>query len=84
MRNNNSGAVIISREAQLKENTKQIEVRFQYVLELVSKKQVVMEQVSTNDMIADGLTKRLGWIKSESSRAQLHLTDSKSRRSVSV
>jgi hypothetical protein len=82
MKNDNSGAVTISKEAQLNENTKHIEVRFQYVLELVSKRQLTIQQVSTHDMIADGLTKPLGFIKLESSRAQLHLTDSESRRSV--
>jgi hypothetical protein len=40
MKNDNSGAVIISQEAQLNENTKHIKVRFQYVLELVSKNQL--------------------------------------------
>ncbi|KAI7944946.1 hypothetical protein MJO28_010641 [Puccinia striiformis f. sp. tritici] len=82
MKNDNSGAIIISKEAHLNENTKHIEIRFQYVLELVLKKQITMLQVPTHEMIADGLTKPLGWIKLESSRAQLHLTDSESRRSV--
>jgi hypothetical protein len=82
MKNNNLGAVIISREAQQNENTKHIEVRFQYVLELVSKNQLKIQQVSTHDMIADGLTKPLGFIKLESSRSQLHLVDSELRRSV--
>ena len=82
MKNDNSGAVTISKEAQLNENTKHIKVQFQYVLELVSKRQLTIQQVSTHDMIADGLTKPLGFIKLESSRTQLHLTDSESRRSV--
>lgn len=82
LKNDNSGAVIISKEAQLNENTKHIEVRFQYVLELVSKKQLEIQQVLTAEMIADGLTKPLGFIKLEASRDQLHLTESESRRSV--
>ncbi|PLW28181.1 hypothetical protein PCANC_26987 [Puccinia coronata f. sp. avenae] len=82
LKNNNSGAVIISKEAQLNENTKHIEVRFQYVLELVSKKQLEIQQVPTAKMIADGLTKPLGFIKLEASRDQLHLTESELRRSV--
>ena len=82
MKNDNSGAVIISREAQLNENTKHIAVRFQYVLKLVLKNQLKIQQVSTHDMIADGLTKPLGFIKLESSRSQLHLVDSELRRSV--
>jgi hypothetical protein len=82
MKNDNSGAVIISQEAQLNENTKHIEGRFQYMLELVSKNQLKIQQVSTHDMIADGLTKPLGYIKLESSRSLLHLVDSELRRSV--
>lgn len=82
LKNDNSGAVIISKEAQLNENTKHIEIRFQYVLELVLKKQLIVQQVSTNDMIADGLTKPLGFIKLAISRQQLHLTESELRRSV--
>jgi hypothetical protein len=82
LKNDNSGAVIISKEAQLNENTKHIEVRFQYVLELVLKKQLQIQQVPTTEMIADGLTKPLGFIKLEASRDQLHLSKSESRRSV--
>ena len=83
LKNNNSGATIIIKEAKLNENTKQIKVCFQYVLELVTKKQLIMQQVSTNNMIADGLTKPLGYLKLEKSRSQLHLTASELRRSVS-
>jgi hypothetical protein len=83
MKNDNSGAIIISKEAKLNENTKHIEVQFQYVLELVTKKQLMMQQVSTSEMIADGLTKPLGYLKLEKSILQLHLTASELRRSVS-
>ena len=82
MKNDNSGAITISKEAKLNENTKHIEVRFQYVLELVTKKQLSVQQVPTTEMIADGLTKPLGFVKLESSRSQLHLVVSESRRSV--
>jgi hypothetical protein len=82
LKNDDSGAVIISKEAQFNENTKHIEVRFQYVLELVSKKQLEIQQVPTTEMIADGLTKPLGFIKLEASREQLHLIESELRRSV--
>ena len=82
LKNDNSGASIISKEAQLNENTKHIEVKFQYVLELVSKKQLEIQQVLTAETIADGLTKPIGFIKLEVSRDQLHLTKSELRRSV--
>jgi hypothetical protein len=52
------------------------------VLELVSKKQLQIQQVPTTEMIADGLTKPLGFVKLEASQDQLHLSKSESRRSV--
>ncbi|MBW0468119.1 hypothetical protein O181_007834 [Austropuccinia psidii MF-1] len=58
--NDNSGALTISKQATLNDNTKHIEVRYQYLRELVLKKQLDIVQVSSEDMIADVLTKPLG------------------------
>ncbi|MBW0533864.1 hypothetical protein O181_073579, partial [Austropuccinia psidii MF-1] len=58
--NDNSGAVIISNQASLNPNTKHIEIRYQYVRNLMMKKLVDVKQVGTNEMIADVLTKPLG------------------------
>ncbi|MBW0500502.1 hypothetical protein O181_040217 [Austropuccinia psidii MF-1] len=58
--NDNSGAVIISNQACLNPNTKHIEIRYQYVRNLMMKKLVDVKQVGTNEMIADVLTKPLG------------------------
>ncbi|MBW0470027.1 hypothetical protein O181_009742 [Austropuccinia psidii MF-1] len=58
--NDNSGATTISKQASLNINTKHIEVRFQYVHDLVLKKQLDVVQVASADMIADVLTKPLG------------------------
>ncbi|MBW0544591.1 hypothetical protein O181_084306, partial [Austropuccinia psidii MF-1] len=58
--NDNSGATIISKQAALNANTKHIEVRYQYLRDIVSKKQLTIEQVGTEDMLADVLTKPLG------------------------
>ncbi|MBW0573026.1 hypothetical protein O181_112741, partial [Austropuccinia psidii MF-1] len=47
--NDNSGAVIISKQASLNANTKNIEVRYQYIRDCVMKKLVKVVQVSTKD-----------------------------------
>ncbi|MBW0538155.1 hypothetical protein O181_077870, partial [Austropuccinia psidii MF-1] len=73
--NDNSGAVIISKQASLNANTKHIEVRYQYIRDCVMKKLVKVVQVSTKDMLADVLTKPLGVIKLQDVLEQLHLKD---------
>ncbi|MBW0558812.1 hypothetical protein O181_098527, partial [Austropuccinia psidii MF-1] len=49
--NDNSGATTISKQASLNANTKHIEVRYQYVRDLVMKKQLNVVQVGLGDMI---------------------------------
>ncbi|MBW0550612.1 hypothetical protein O181_090327 [Austropuccinia psidii MF-1] len=73
--NDNSGAVTISKQASLNANTKHIEVRYQYVCDCVMKRLIKVVQVSTNDMIADVLTKPLGVVKLQEVYKQLHLKD---------
>ncbi|MBW0535305.1 hypothetical protein O181_075020 [Austropuccinia psidii MF-1] len=74
--NDNSGAVTISKQASLNANTKHIEVRYQYVRDCVMKNIIKVVQVSTNDMIADILTKPFGVVKLQQVYKQLHLEDS--------
>ncbi|MBW0519358.1 hypothetical protein O181_059073 [Austropuccinia psidii MF-1] len=74
--NDNSSAVIISKQASLNAYTKYIEVRYQYVCDCVMKNLIKVVQVSTNDMIADILTKPLGVVKLQEVYQQLHLEDS--------
>ncbi|MBW0517860.1 hypothetical protein O181_057575 [Austropuccinia psidii MF-1] len=71
----NSGAVIISKQALLNANTRHIEVRYQYVRDCVMKNLVKVVQVSTSDMIADILTKPLGAVKMQEVFKQLHLEE---------
>ncbi|MBW0509435.1 hypothetical protein O181_049150 [Austropuccinia psidii MF-1] len=73
--NENSGATTISKQASLNANTKHIEVRFQYVRDLVMKKQLNVVQVGSGDMIADMLTKPLGLQKLTEVYQQLHLKE---------
>ncbi|MBW0535007.1 hypothetical protein O181_074722 [Austropuccinia psidii MF-1] len=71
--NDNSGATTISKQASLNANTKHIEVQFQYVRDLVMKRQLNLVQVGSGDMIADVLTKPLGLQKLTEVYQQLHL-----------
>ncbi|MBW0475796.1 hypothetical protein O181_015511 [Austropuccinia psidii MF-1] len=57
--NDNSGAVIIYKKETLNANTKHIEICFQYLRDCVTKKLLAIVQVSSNQMIADILTKPL-------------------------
>ncbi|MBW0520579.1 hypothetical protein O181_060294 [Austropuccinia psidii MF-1] len=73
--NDNSGAVTISKQASLNAKTKHIEVRYQYVCDCVMRNLIKVVQVSTNDMIADVLTKPLGVLKLQEVYKPLHLED---------
>jgi hypothetical protein len=75
--NDNSGAVVISKEPQLNPNTKHIEIRFQYIRQLMINKVMLIIQVSTTEMIADILTKPLGKIKLAGAYKQLHLVNAR-------
>ncbi|MBW0520276.1 hypothetical protein O181_059991 [Austropuccinia psidii MF-1] len=58
--NNTSGAMTISKQATLNPNTKNIEIRFQYLRDIVLKRQLTIVEVGTDNMLADVLTKPLG------------------------
>ncbi|MBW0569914.1 hypothetical protein O181_109629 [Austropuccinia psidii MF-1] len=63
LKNNNTGAITISNEAQLNPNSKHIKVRFQYLHNLVKKNLLKVQHVPTNEMAADVLTKALGTVR---------------------
>jgi hypothetical protein len=73
IKNDNAGAVIISKELRLSENSKHIEIRYQYLRDIVSRNQLKIEDISTQDMIADIMTKPLGPIKVAIAQKQLNL-----------
>ncbi|MBW0531097.1 hypothetical protein O181_070812 [Austropuccinia psidii MF-1] len=62
-------------QAALNANTKHIKVRYQYLRDIISKKQLTIEQVQTEDMLADVLTKPLGVQKLLEVYPQLHLKE---------
>lgn len=82
IKNNNQGANFISKEAQLNPNSWHIEIQFQYVRDLVSNLLLSIEHSPFNNMIANILTKPLGYVKVVQARHQLYLTSAESRRSV--
>jgi hypothetical protein len=73
--NDNSGAMVISKEPKLNPNTKNIEIQFQYIWQLIIGKVMKIEQVAMADMIADVLTKSLGKTKLANACKQLHLVN---------
>ncbi|MBW0575787.1 hypothetical protein O181_115502 [Austropuccinia psidii MF-1] len=72
--NDNTGAITISNEAQLNPNSKHIEVRFQYLHDLVRKNLLKVQLVTTNDMFSDVLTKALGTVRHARATKMLELT----------
>ncbi|MBW0516627.1 hypothetical protein O181_056342 [Austropuccinia psidii MF-1] len=73
--NDNLGAGTISKQASLNANMKHIGVGYQYVRDCVLRSLIKVVQVSTNDMIADVLTKPFGVLKLQEAYKQLRLED---------
>ncbi|MBW0546831.1 hypothetical protein O181_086546 [Austropuccinia psidii MF-1] len=73
--NDTSGAVIFSKQATLNANTKHIEICFQYLRDCVTKKLLNIVQGSSNQMIADILTKPLSTQKLIQELPQFNLFD---------
>ncbi|MBW0508957.1 hypothetical protein O181_048672 [Austropuccinia psidii MF-1] len=73
--NDNAGAVFIAQEAKLNSNSKHIEIRFQYVRDLIKKKLMKIAHISTQLMIADILTEPLATTKLTESRKMLKMID---------
>ncbi|MBW0543563.1 hypothetical protein O181_083278 [Austropuccinia psidii MF-1] len=61
--NNNSGSITISKQATLNQQTKHIEVRYQYLHQLVHENILGVCQVSTNEMLADAFAKAMSIAK---------------------
>ncbi|MBW0518842.1 hypothetical protein O181_058557 [Austropuccinia psidii MF-1] len=76
LKNDNTGAIKISKEAQLNPNSKHIEVQFQYLRDLVKKNLLTVKHSPTNDMVADVLTKALGTVKHHQAIKLLRLVQS--------
>ncbi|MBW0568843.1 hypothetical protein O181_108558 [Austropuccinia psidii MF-1] len=75
LHNDNSGAVMISKQANLNPNTKHIEVQYQYLRYIVTKKLLNVAQVSTNQMMVDILTKPTTINKLKEFKTAIHLTE---------
>ncbi|MBW0490501.1 hypothetical protein O181_030216 [Austropuccinia psidii MF-1] len=73
--NDNAGAVFIAQEAKLNSNTKQIEIIFQYVRDLIKNKLMKIAHISTQLMIADIITKPLATTKLTKSRKMRKMID---------
>lgn len=81
--NDNRGANFLSKEAQLNPNSRHIEVCYQYPREPVANSVLVVRHCPSEEMVADVLTKPLGYGKVIQARKMLNLVPAGSRRSVS-
>lgn len=80
---NNRGANFLSKEAQLNPNSRHIKVCYQYLCDLVAKSLLSVAHCPSEEMVADILTKPLGYVKDIQARKMLRLVPAVSRRSVS-
>ncbi|MBW0479024.1 hypothetical protein O181_018739 [Austropuccinia psidii MF-1] len=71
----NMGEVSIMEAAQINPNSKHIEIRDQYVRDMVKKQLLNMAHVPTTAMIADILTKQLSTIKLDESKKLLNMVN---------
>ncbi|MBW0504134.1 hypothetical protein O181_043849 [Austropuccinia psidii MF-1] len=77
LKNDNTGAITISEEAQLNPNSNHIELRFQYLRDLVKKNLLIVQHSPTNDMVADVLTKAFGTVKNHQAIKLLNTSHAK-------
>ncbi|MBW0578163.1 hypothetical protein O181_117878 [Austropuccinia psidii MF-1] len=73
--NDNSGSITISKQATLNPQTKHIEVRYQYLRQLVLNNTLEVRQVATNGMIVDVLTKPLSIAKLDEMLPRINLVN---------
>ncbi|MBW0520649.1 hypothetical protein O181_060364 [Austropuccinia psidii MF-1] len=73
--NDNRGAVFITEGAQLNPNSKNIEIRFQYVRDMVKRRLLNISHVPSTEMIANILTKPLGTIKLHEQKRLLNMVE---------
>ena len=69
----NQGYIALVKNLEFHKRTKHIDIRYHFIREYVESKQVNIVYISTNDMIADILTKPLGSTKFEHFRIRLRL-----------
>ena len=73
----NTSAISISKNPVLQSRTKHINIKHQFVRELVEDKVVSLEHVPTEDQLADIFTKALDGNRFEKLRAELGMCDHK-------
>ena len=70
----NQGAIKLAENPIFQRRSKHISIRYHYTRDLIQKGEIKLEYKSTQDMIADGLTKPLGPIAFEKFVESLGLT----------
>jgi hypothetical protein len=65
MFSDNQGAIALTKNPHLHERSKHIDICYHYVRDLAEKERLQVNFISTNDMVADGMTKPLQRVKFE-------------------
>jgi hypothetical protein len=73
IKGDNQGSIKLTKNPQFHNRTKHIDIHHHYIRELVMLNHIEVEYISTNDMVADILTKPLSKIKFEKFRDGLGL-----------
>jgi len=69
----NQGCIALARNPVFHSRTKHIDIKFHFLREKVEEGAIEIEYISTDQMVADGLTKALGRIKHSKFINGLHL-----------
>ncbi len=73
IKEDNQSTIKTSNDQILNERSKHIDVRYHFIRELIKEKRLKIEYLSTNDMLADTLTKPLGVIQLEKLNKEMGL-----------
>ncbi len=73
IKEDNQSTIKTANDQILNERSKHIDVRYHFIRELIKEKRLKIEYLSTNDMLADTLTKPLGVIQLEKLNKEMGL-----------
>ena len=70
----NSAAITLATNPGMTQRAKHLRLALHWQKQIISEGRVVLQQIPTEDMVADGLTKPLGKVKHEKMTRDLHMT----------
>ena len=81
MYEDNQGSIALAKNPEFHKRTKHIDIRYHFVREKVALGEVVLEYCSTQDMLADMLTKPIAAVQFENLRDRLGIKDAAANES---